>query len=375
MKLNLLLLIGIIILISSCDTTVDPKLLPVLSTTEVVRMTEATAYSGGFISSDAGYDVLSRGVCWSETPNPTIENNKTIDAAGSGSFESTIDSLKPSTTYYIRAYATNKKGTAYGLQVTFKTKSLNIETTFTAISSTYSECGGNIETDGDSTNVFERGICWSTSTNPTTTNSKIKNGFDNGKFTCKVNGLAKNTKYFLRAYAINSFGITYGNEINFTTSSHEIGENYQGGKIVYILQPNNIGFEANVTHGLIVATTDQSTGIQWDNGSSLRTGASGSAVGTGNSNTITIVYSQGTGNYAARLCYDLVLNGYSDWYLPSIDELSQLYLNRTLIGGLTTRLTHWSSSEYGEYEALGFEYSPYSFSKSSKKLVRAYRSF
>ncbi len=215
------LILGLLLaLLNSCDTEVDPKLLPVLTTTEVVKMTEATAYSGGNITSDAGNDVISRGVCWSESPNPTIEDKKTNDAAGTGEFESRIVGLNPSTTYYIRAYATNKKGVGYGLQVTFKTKSLSITTTpITAATINTAFSGGTIVTDGDSLNVTERGICWNTSANPTILNSKMANGKGKGNYSGSMADLQIATQYYVRAYATNLTGTFYGDEIIFNTTN------------------------------------------------------------------------------------------------------------------------------------------------------------
>lgn len=130
-----------------------------------------------------------------------------------------------------------------------------------------------------------------------------------------------------------------------------IGTSYQGGKIAYLFKPGEPGYVPGETHGLIAAPSDQSTGAEWGCFETDITGADATALGTGYQNTIDIMAGCATEGIAARLCAQLVLNGYDDWYLPSKDELNKLFINKEAIGGFADRI-YLSSSEYGGFNRL-----------------------
>ena len=168
-----------------------------------------------------------------------------------------------------------------------------------------------------------------------------------------------------------------------SNSTLSIGDYYQGGKVAYILVSGDPGYDANVKHGLIAATSDQSTGIQWYNGSFSNTYARGTAIGTGLANTNTIITSQGATatSYAAGLARAYTGGGYTDWYLPSIGELYEIYLNKTAIGGFEYGSRYWSSSEVASGSGLFAWYTDCSdqtnsiYEKNFAFYVRAVRSF
>ena len=222
-SLNYLFAFGFIgvTLLASCKKE-EPTTIPTVSTVEITNIESASATGGGNITNDGGEKITSRGVCWGVNENPTIAlATKTSDGNGSGSFTSSITGLTRGTKYHVRAYATNINGTAYGNDIIFTTKAVLPTITTTAISGITSSSafsGGNISSDGGSA-VTQRGVCWSTSSNPTITDTKTSDGSGVGSFTSSLAGLTSSTTYYVRAFATNSIGTSYGTEIAFTTSA------------------------------------------------------------------------------------------------------------------------------------------------------------
>jgi uncharacterized protein (TIGR02145 family) len=201
--------------------TTSKVAVPGLTTTTITSITQTSAVSGGNIIEDNGGDITERGVCWSTTINPTINNDKTSNGGGIGSFTSTLTELIGNTSYYVRAYASNSAGTEYGNQVSFKTAPLLpllSTTTITSITQSTAKSGGNISSDGGAT-ITDRGVCWSISHNPTIENNRTRDETGIGTYTSSIGGLIQNTIYFVRAYATNSVGTAYGNELSFTSSA------------------------------------------------------------------------------------------------------------------------------------------------------------
>ena len=202
--------------IISSNNTADQ--LPQLSTIMANGITPFAANSGATITSDGGFSIVSKGVCWSTTPNPTTSNYFSNNGTGAGSFISSLTNLLPGTTYYYRAYATNTIGTGYGMSYTFTTNDFaTLTTTLSLTTRTSAASGGNITSDGGAA-VTARGVCWSTSPNPTVDISTITvDGSGIDVFSSFITSLTPATTYYVRAYAINAAGTSYGNEITFTT--------------------------------------------------------------------------------------------------------------------------------------------------------------
>jgi len=225
---NFLPLLSIVFIFGfiSCNNELEKPLKspPTLTTVSVLSILPNSATSGGNITFDGNSPVTARGVVWGTSPDPTIDlPTKTTDGNGIGSFTSNLTDLLDNTTYYVRAYATNAQGTAYGNEINFNTLELSVPNLITAaitdILQNSASSGGNITFDGNSS-VTARGVVWGTSPNPTIElPTKTSDGNGAGYFTSKLTNLVENTTYYVRAYATNTEGTGYGNELTFQAVS------------------------------------------------------------------------------------------------------------------------------------------------------------
>ena len=344
-----------------------------------ITSTSASAAVG--ISSDGGASITAKGLVWSTSVNPTIAlTTKTNDGTGTGAFTSSITALSTSTLYYVRAYATNANGTVYGAQQSFTTLGAVPTLTTTSASSislTGASTGGNISSDGGTT-ITSRGVCWSTSSNPTVNDNKLVNGNGTGSFTINLTGLNGSTTYYLRAYATNAVGTGYGPQISFTTSSLTTGVSYLGGKIAYIFQAGDAGYVAGQTHGFIIMNHTMGMLAKFADGSGYVNTSMN--FGTGMNNTRLLYNYVTTGLNAAKYIYNVMYDGYNDWYIPSYSEWNKISLGWSSLGlpdaiyNCSSEISNYNSA-YAQFYNNGTSYSLSNGGKTSTYHVIGIRNF
>ena len=198
--------------------------IPTLTTTNISSITSGTAQVSVNITSDGGATITERGVVFSKTSSPDINDSKVLYTTSSANFSVILTNLDKATKYYVRAFATNKNGTAYGNELNFTTLSNPASvTTSPATSITTTEATINCEvTDEGGGSVTDRGIVYSTYQNPTTSNTKVTSGSGKGVYSVKLTSLTPDRTYYARAYAVNNSGTSYGQQIAFTTEKVKV---------------------------------------------------------------------------------------------------------------------------------------------------------
>ncbi|KKP52084.1 MAG: hypothetical protein UR43_C0015G0020 [candidate division TM6 bacterium GW2011_GWF2_33_332] len=208
---------------------------PTLTTNAVDQIGISSARSGGVITNDGGAEITEKGLCYSLVDPPTTADDIVTAGTGSDSFSADMEGLTDNTQYYVRAYAINKKGTGYSATSRgFSTLDLDYATVLTTeptvLSHVSIRAGGNVTHDGNALGgVTQRGIAYGTSTNPTIAGDHIDSGTGEGTFSVDITGLSQGTTYYMRAYAVNSEGVSYGTNwarttTVYTTASVETNE-------------------------------------------------------------------------------------------------------------------------------------------------------
>ena len=357
-----------------------------VSSSEISSITTNSAKCSFIVNELNNETVVEQGLCWEITPKPTIANKKIAVTLGTGTFPTNLTNLNPNQTYYVRSYLKLNTGvTMYGDEKYFITKDILPatfrESTISNITATSAQVTGSILDNGGS-NLSDVGIVYGYSTNPTIQDIRISAGASATSFTISLSGLIQNTTYNLRPYAINSKGVlSYGTNVLFQTKSYSIPESnigldFQGGIIAYILKPSDPGYDAKVDHGIIVSKIDQTfnvkapynpddTGCMWQIGRYINqttifdiTNATGSAIGQGKPNTDKIKAIQtSTGRPFAAANYAITFNGggFTDWVLPSREELKIIYTNKNKLGTFANGW-YWTSTEKNDAyaEAIHF---------------------
>jgi hypothetical protein len=421
-------------------TTLDIKF-PEIVTLPVTNILFTSANYEAEVKYDGGVPILERGFCFSTQPNPTLQDNKYLVSGELGVFKLVMTELQPGTLYYVRSFAKNRKGLQYGNQVSFTTVAYTPPNVITKdvgqVTTRSAQANGQVSDEGN-TPVTERGFCFGQNRNPSVNDRKVDLGSGLGGFSYNFSGLSEGTTYYVRAYAINKKGIFYGEEKSFRTavtpppppppvvvvtppaspggggttppttevpifscvnypktsapSNIRIGDYYQGGIVTYILQPGDPGYIPGEFHGLIVSTTDfpqtsggntfgcsnnvPGQGISVNTGSSLLSGCENSVNAINTCKGVNLPR-------AAKICVDYRGGGYSDWFLPSFEELKKVKLIKNQVN-ISFGTMYISSTQADADNCMGvtffaepgnFPNEYQSHSKGSVGQVRAMRRF
>ncbi|WP_333620756.1 hypothetical protein [Sphingobacterium multivorum] len=206
-------------------TTLPPIVASGISTAAVSSVTYSSASVGGTVLDDNGSTVTARGICYSNSnTTPSVSSGTILNiGSGTGSFSGQLTGLVVNTSYYVRAFATNSAGTAYGPVVSFKTSMPDLPSNVSTatpynVTMTSAYTGGYIGSAGGGT-ISAKGVVYSSSNSlPSLTNgTRVSGGSGTGNFSLILSGLQQNTTYYVRSYATNEAGTTYGNVYTFKT--------------------------------------------------------------------------------------------------------------------------------------------------------------
>ena len=221
--IHVVMLVTLLIIANGCKPDRDSDVRVTTYTPQSITTT--TVNCGGDVIVTQGLVLNELGVCWSTNRNPTVEDTCLSTSIWNKPFTCTITGLDPGTVYHVRAFALRGLEYYYGEDVKIKTLSGDLPTVITSevnnITVSSAVCSGVVTNDGNLP-VVERGLCWSTNPNPTIDDDFEIGGSGLGSFTIELVGLEQNTTYYVRAYAKNYYGVSYGSIASFTTYYGEL---------------------------------------------------------------------------------------------------------------------------------------------------------
>jgi len=361
---ELLSILSLILLIS-CDRY-DP---PVVSEPWVMELISTRVLLSGYVLSDGGSSVTSRGVCWSISENPSISGSKTTEGSGLGSFSTEIRELMPLTKYYVRSYAQNRAGTGYSKVTSFTTGRYEVRLStqnITSITDNTAVSGGEVTAETGAI-ITARGVCWGKTMPPTLADNKTADGTGPGKFSSNITGLEPGTTYYVASYATCNGFTDYGWGETFKTYDGSLTD--ADLNVYYSIKVGNQEWMSSnlkgtkYNNGEVIGTTTPATldiqavdnpGYQWP-----------SAGNENNVNGFGRLYTWYAAIDSRKLCP-------AGWHLPSDEEWSVMAAGMTgndaarfnskpagyrLSNGIFSQFEEtsrwWSSTDYSATEAFG----------------------
>ena len=340
----------------------------------------------GTVGNDGAGVISRRGFVYSKTnPQPTLADAYVEAGTGVGTFTATIYSLIIGTRYYVRAFATNERGTAYSNTEILTTATVTLPTLtigeITEISSSSAKFAGQLLLNGGGA-LTRYGFLWSTSqANPVLGGADTQQvGFSEniiGSFSHRVEGLERNTTYYVRAFATNIAGTAYSEVKTFRTASLSIGDRHQGGRVAYLLREGDPGYVAGASHGLLIPLEEDlpQDALQWGCVGTLL-GQTRGGLAEGQRNTRFLSSSCASAGSIGAYIQQYNAGGHSDWYIPSIAELLAIYEHKSLLH--LPNEAFWTSSEKDHWQSYGISLARgrlQSFSKNEAKKLLPIRTF
>lgn len=340
---NLLWMFVALIAISTGCKKEKKEVFATVTTTTATGITGSAAVTGGNITNTGNSAISQSGIVYATHATPILTDSLRANTSGGNVFTINLAGLNANTVYYVRAFAINATGTTYGNQVTFTTSAGLATVTTTpvgTISATAATApsGGTIVNTGGAA-ITASGVCWSTKPHPTVANSETNDQLTNNTFTSTLSLLVANTTYYYRAYATNSFGTAYGNELTFNAGSTATVQDIDGNVYHTVTINGQTWMSENlkVTHyqnGDAIPNVTNNANYDWPNGTN-----GGGYVFVNGDTTKATMQSYGLlySNWAVSDTRNLAPQG---WHVATQSDFNKLFAYEGLPAADTTKINN-----------------------------------